>query len=309
MRTKPSSCHVSWRSWMTTPARAWPWRTAGMTSSKGYSFSSMRGVRQPDPEGQGRRRVAPGDGDREAVHLVRADGAARDEDRAAAVPERRAAAEERVALVDVGVRAERDGRDVELAPLGLLVQDLDVLADELVAAVLGVDLVAEQAVEHEGVVGVRAEGDVIVPSARRGGISRAAPCVVRPRRRGRPAPSPRPSPGAPRPSRVPAPRARASRPAPSSGRPSSCLLLRRRRLLLRRRGLLLRGGCGLLRRQPSARPSSSRPSSAPPSPCCRGLLLRRHCCPRPAGSRLPAPPPTPSPLPGAARLPIAPGGR
>ena len=62
--------------------------------------------------------------------------------------------QERVFVEQVGVGVDRDGRDVQLAAHGPLVERLDVLENVLEAVLAGFDLVVGECPEHEGVVGI-----------------------------------------------------------------------------------------------------------------------------------------------------------
>ena len=100
------------------------------------------------------------DGDALAAHIGARHRRARDEARSIAVAHRRAVRQQRVALGEIGVRVNGDGGHLELRLERALVERLDVLQLVHVAKIARIDLSFGERVEHEGVVGVGAVGDV-----------------------------------------------------------------------------------------------------------------------------------------------------
>ncbi len=113
-------------------------------------------VAQAEPEGQGRRGEAARDGDGHPPQIVRPRGRPRHHQRTVPLPHAGPAAQERVTLRQVGVGVERDGGHVDLAFESEAIEALDVVQDlhHLVAG--GRHASAGEAVEHEGIVGIRA---------------------------------------------------------------------------------------------------------------------------------------------------------
>ena len=120
-------------------------------------------VAEGQPEGQERRGHRPGDRDRLLAEIGDGHRTPGDHQRAVSVTHARAGREEGVAIGQRGVGVDGQGRDLELAGLRPAVEALDVVEhlDDLEPS--RVDLAGGQAVEHEGVVGVRAVAD---PDAR-----------------------------------------------------------------------------------------------------------------------------------------------
>ena len=102
-----------------------------------------------------------GNGDARLPDLVRRELARGDHHGAVSLAHRAAAGHQGVGLLHVGIGVEADGRDVVVGVVdGALVKCLDVgeRVGELEAG--NAHLVGGQAVEHEGVVGVRAVGNL-----------------------------------------------------------------------------------------------------------------------------------------------------
>ena len=81
---------------------------------------------------------------------------ARDDAGPITVAEARTVRQQRIAIGEVGVGVQRDGRHFELAREGAAVQRLDVRELVDIAAVARVDLTSRERPEHEGIVRVRA---------------------------------------------------------------------------------------------------------------------------------------------------------
>ena len=94
-----------------------------------------------------------------SLELLAVDGLAADQDRAVALPHRRAGIHHPVAVVDHGVGRRGHRRDLELAGARAAVERFDVLEHVLDLDAAGLHLARGEGVEHEGVVGIRAVAD------------------------------------------------------------------------------------------------------------------------------------------------------
>ena len=111
---------------------------------------------QAQPQGQVGGGQRAGHGDRRRGQLGQRPRPAGDDHRAVAVAHARPARAEHVAVGQMGVGVQADGRQFQLAAEGPAVERLDIDQLVLEAVAAGVDLALGQGVEHEGVVGVGA---------------------------------------------------------------------------------------------------------------------------------------------------------
>jgi len=78
----------------------------------------------------------------------------RHEHRAVAVTHARSARKQGILVEQMGVSVDRDGREMEFATHGTLIERLDVLEDVMKLVAHQVDLLGRHRVEHEGVIGI-----------------------------------------------------------------------------------------------------------------------------------------------------------
>ena len=109
-----------------------------------------------EAEGEERRRHPAGDDDLGVAQLVEHERLACDEDGPVAGADARAVRQQRVAVLDEGIRVQRDRCRFQPALERPLVQRLDVLEHLLEAKAARVDRTRRERPEHEGVVGIRA---------------------------------------------------------------------------------------------------------------------------------------------------------
>ncbi len=102
-------------------------------------------------EGAGHR---AGDSDFLAQHFAPGEPLPGDEHRAISIAHAGATGQQRVFVTHISIGMDADGRDVEFAAGGALVEGLDILKDVLEAVAIGRNQLFGQAVEHEGVIRV-----------------------------------------------------------------------------------------------------------------------------------------------------------
>ena len=140
-------------------------------------------LRLPEPQGEVSGGQLAGDHHLEPGQVGPAVGLAGDDDRPVAVAEARARGHDLVAVGEMGVGVEGEGRDLVRPLERRLVQALDVLQDVADLQPLDVEDPLRQGIEHEGIVRVGTVGDA---DGGRGGLRAHGPGGYQ--NRGRPRP-------------------------------------------------------------------------------------------------------------------------
>ena len=110
---------------------------------------------QPKLEGQKRTGHRAGNGNGLPQNLLPRERGRRDEHGPVAISHARPARQQRIAVADVGVGMNADGRNIQLAAGRSLVEGLDVLENVLELETASRDETASQRVKHEGIVRIR----------------------------------------------------------------------------------------------------------------------------------------------------------